>query len=47
MDTKKHEVDENGNVKKRFEVLSIKSLTNHEILQWENGELEYMTIIEE
>ncbi|WP_418502095.1 helix-turn-helix domain-containing protein [Flagellimonas sp.] len=46
-DTKKHEIDKNGNVKKRFEVLSIKTLNNDELLQWDNGELEYLTIIEE
>ncbi|MCX2680747.1 helix-turn-helix transcriptional regulator [Galbibacter sp. EGI 63066] len=45
-DTKKHEIDENGNVKKRFEVLSIKPLNNDELIKWNNGDLEYLTIIE-
>lgn len=45
-DTRKHEVDKNGNVKKRFEILSIKALNSDEILQWENGEIKYLTIIE-
>lgn len=45
-DTKKHEIDKNGNVKKRFEVLSIKPLNNDELIKWNNGDLEYMTIIE-
>lgn len=45
-DTKKHEIDKNGNVKKRFEVLSIKPLNSDEMIKWNNGDLEYLTIIE-
>lgn len=44
-DTKKHEVDENGNVKKRFDIISIKPLNDDELIKWNNRELEYMTII--
>ncbi|TGV03696.1 helix-turn-helix domain-containing protein [Flavivirga rizhaonensis] len=45
-DTKKHEVDENGNVKKRFDIISIISLSEREIEQWKEGELKYMTVID-
>ena len=45
-DTKKHEIDERGNVKKRFDIISIIPLNEDEISKWKNGELKYMTIIE-
>ncbi|SFU75538.1 hypothetical protein SAMN05216480_12022 [Pustulibacterium marinum] len=45
-DSKKHEVDEKGNLKKRFEILSIKPLNNGELLKWNSGKLNYLTIIE-
>lgn len=44
--TKKHEIDEKGNVKKRFDIISIVPLNEDEISKWKNGELKYMTIIE-
>lgn len=44
--TKKHEIDENGNVKKRFDIISIKPLNDKELIKWNNKELEYLTIIE-
>lgn len=43
---KKHEIDENGNVKKRFDIISIKPLNNKELIKWDNKELKYLTIIE-
>ncbi|AUP79848.1 helix-turn-helix domain-containing protein [Flavivirga eckloniae] len=43
--TKKHEVDKNGNVKKRFDIISIVPLTESEIKKWKKGELKYMTVI--
>ena len=45
-DTKKHEIDERGNVKKRFDIISIVPLNQDEISKWKNGELKYMTTIE-
>ncbi|ASO06860.1 helix-turn-helix domain-containing protein [Arenibacter algicola] len=45
-DTKKHEVDETGNVKKRFDIISIKPLNDDELMKWNNKDLEYLTIIE-
>ena len=45
-DTKKHEVDETGNVKKRLDIISIKPLNDDELMKWNNKDLEYLTIIE-
>lgn len=45
-DTKKHEADENGNVKKRFDIISIKPLNEDELIKWNDKDLQYLTIIE-
>lgn len=44
--TKRHEIDVDGNVIKRFEILSIIPLNNEDVRKWDKRELQYLTIIE-
>ena len=45
-DTKRHEIDEGGNVIKRFDIISVKPLNDQELIKWNNRELKYLTIIQ-
>src|SRR5690606_9184585 len=44
--SKKHEVDEDGKVKRRFEIISEEPLTEEELEKWKVGELNYLRKIE-
>ncbi len=44
---KKHEIEANGNIKKRFEIISTIPLTKKEIIMWNNHKLKYLTIIKD
>ena len=44
---KKHEIESNGNIKKRFEIISTTPLTNEEIIMWNERKLKYLKIIKD
>ena len=44
---KKHEIESNGNIKKRFEIISTTPLTNEEIIMWNDRKLKYLKIIKD
>ena len=44
---KKQEIESNGNIKKRFEIISTTPLTNEEIIMWNERKLKYLKIIKD
>ena len=44
---KKHEIESNGNIKKRFEIISTTPLTKEEVIMWNNHKLKYLNIIKD
>lgn len=43
--SRKHDVEENGEITKRFNVLSIKPLSDEELELWKLNKLKYLTVV--